>query len=235
MKRLGVLLVVLTLLAGCAATAPTGADSTRTESGSTIAVSAAGTATADPDLAVVSLGVEATADGAQAARTAVADDVDRVRSALGDAGVPDANVTTMSFGIAPVYDVVDGERRLRGYRAVHTLAVETVPDRAGSVVDLVVDAGATRVDGVHFTLSDDRRATLRATALDRAMTAARTDADGIATATNLSVTGVAHVSTGASFDPYPVARFDETVARETTFQPAPVTVTVTVDVTYDAA
>ncbi|WP_251341825.1 SIMPL domain-containing protein [Haloplanus halophilus] len=236
MKRLfPAALALVVLLAGCAGPLQSGTADASGD-GSTISVSATGTASAEADLAVVSLGVEVTADGAADAREAVARDVTSVRSALADAGVPDANVTTTSFGIAPVYDYLDGERELRGYRAVHSLAVETAPANAGSVVDVAVGAGATTVDGVQFTLSDERRAELRSTALDRAMGAARTDADGIATAADLSVTGVTHATTGAEFGPFPVARFEDAAAgSETTFQPAPVTVTATVDVTYAAA
>jgi uncharacterized protein YggE len=98
---------------------------------------------------------------------------------------------------------------------------------------VAVGAGATSVDDVHFTLSDDRRAELRATALDRATTTARTDADDLAAAADLSVTGVERVTTGADFAPGPIARFED-AADGTVLRPAPVSVTVTVDVTYSA-
>lgn len=238
MKRvLALTLVATVLLAGCVGSSPlqTGA-SAGDASGPTIAVSATGSASADPDLAVVRVSVEATAGTANDARARVASDVESVRTALADAGIPDANVTTTAFGISPVYDYSRDERELVGYRAVHSLAVETAPGRAGELIDLTVGAGATSVDGVQFTLSDERRADLRATALDRAMSAARTDADGIAAAADLSVTGVRHAATGAEFTPFPAARFEDAASGgETVLQPAPVSVTVTVDVTYAAA
>jgi uncharacterized protein YggE len=227
--------VVVVLLAGCTAPLQTATNNGGT-AGPTVSVSASGSASADPDLAVVHVGVESTADTANAARGQVARDVERVRTALSGAGVPDASVTTTTFGIAPVYNYTRGESELVGYRAVHALAVETGSDRAGEVIDLAAGAGATSVDGVQFTLSDERRAELRATALDRAMNAARTDAAGIAHAASLSVTGVHRAATGAEFVPYPVSRFEDTAGgSETVIQPAPVRVTVTVDVTYTAA
>ncbi|AZH24155.1 SIMPL domain-containing protein [Haloplanus aerogenes] len=232
MKRVIVLtLVAVVLLAGCTAPLQTGASDA--DSSSTISVSATGSATADPDRAVVSVAVETTADSADGARAQVARDVESVRTALANANIPDANVTTTGFGIAPEYDFTDGDRRVVGYRAVHSLAVEATPARAGEIIDLAVGAGATRIDGVHFTLSDERRADLRATALDRAMASARTDADGLAAAADLSVVGVQHVTTGADFTPYPATRFED-AAGGTVLQPAPVSVTTTVDVTYSA-
>ncbi|WP_049934785.1 SIMPL domain-containing protein [Haloplanus natans] len=229
-------LVVLVLLAGCIGPLQAGANTGDAPSGPTISVSATGSANADPDLAVVNVAVETTADGANAARAQVARDIERVRGALADGGVADANVTTTTFGIAPVYNYSRGEREVVGYRAVHALAIETAPDRVGEIVDLAVGNGATHFDGVRFTLSDERRAELRVTALERAMDTARTDADGIASAADLSVTGVRQTSTGAEFTPFPVARFEDAAeGGGTVIQPAPVTVTVTVDVTYTAA
>jgi uncharacterized protein YggE len=235
MKRvIALTLVAVVLLAGCTAPLQTAANDGGT-TGPTISVSASGSASADPDLAVVHVGVESTADTANAARGQVARDVERVRTALSDAGIPDADVTTTTFGIAPIYNYSRSERELVGYRAVHAFAVDIGPERAGEVIDLAVGAGATSVDGVRFTLSDERRVELRATALDRAMDAARADADGIADAADLSVTGVRQASTGAEFVPFPTARFEDTAGGgETVVQPAPVTVTVTVDVTYSA-
>ncbi|WP_435067292.1 SIMPL domain-containing protein [Haloplanus sp. C73] len=225
MKRtLALTLAIVVLLAGC--TTPLQADAGESGDESTIAVSATGAATADPDLAIVSLSVEAAADSAAEARSRVATDVASVRSAL--AG---ANVTTTGFLIEPIYET-DGERRtMVGYRARHSLAAETTPENVGEVIDRAVDSGATSVDGVQFTLSDDQRASLRATAFDRAMSAARTDADGLASTADLTITGVRQVSTGAEFLPYAGARFEDA----TTLEPGPVTVQVSVDVTYAAA
>jgi len=235
MKRvIALALVVTVLLAGCTGPLQTTASDGDGASGSTISVSASGSATADADRAVVNVAVEATADSADDARAQVASGVEGVRTTLADAGIPDANVTTAAFGLSPVYDRSETNRAITGYRAIHALTVETTPTRAGEVIDLAVGAGATNVDGVSFTLSDERRADLRATALDRAMHAARTDADGLAAASDLSMTGVQQVTTGADFTPYPAARFEDT-AGGTALQPAPVSVTVTVGVTYTAA
>jgi len=237
MKRLAALSVVaLVLLAGCVGPLQTTATD-GDPSGPTVSVSATESANADPDLAVVSVGVEATADGADDARAQVAQDVESLRAALADGGHPEANVTTTSFGIAPVYNYSGGgsESEVVGYRAVHALAVETAPGRAGETFDIAVGAGATSVDGVRFTLSDERRAELRATALDRAMDTARTDAASIASAADLSVTGVRRASTGAEYAPPPAARFAADASDETAILPAPVTVTATVEVTYTAA
>ena len=235
MRRiLALTLVAAVLLAGCTAT-PLQSAAGGASDESTVSVSASGSATADPDLAIVSLSAGATADSAATARGRVATGVSGVRTALADAGVPDANVTTVGFAISPVYEPVDEGHEVSGYRASHALTVETTPDRAGEVIDDAVGAGATSVDGVQFTLSDERRATLRATALDDAMSAARTDADGLAATADRTITGVRHVSTGADFGPLLSTRSAFEDGAGTTLKPGPVTVRVSVDVTYTAA
>jgi len=230
MIRVMILTVVAVLLAGCAG--PLQTDPNGGGDGSTISVSSTGSATADPDRAVVRLGVEATADSADDAGSQVASGVESVGGACGRGrprGERDDGGVRHLARLRPDGDG-SGTRRLPGDARA---AVETTPARAGEVVDVAVGAGATSVDDVHFTLSDDRRAELRATALDRATTTARTDADDLAAAADLSVTGVERVTTGADFAPGPIARFED-AADGTVLRPAPVSVTVTVDVTYSA-
>ena len=238
-RSLAVALGLLVLLAGCLGplqTTPATTDSTATD-GTTISATGTGSMSTDADLAVVSVAVVATADSADAARGQVAADVERMRAALRDAGVPDDAVETTSFSVSPDYDFRDGERTDRGFRAVHSFRIETDPARAGEVVDVAVGNGATEVYGVSFTLTEETRASLRAQAVERAVTAARADADAMAGAAGISVTSVETMSTSGGFSPVERADLAESAGdgARTTFEPGPVTVSVTVDVTYRAA
>jgi hypothetical protein len=236
-RYLPIAVAVLALLAGCVS--PLQAGSTDgTAADTTITVSGYGEVTADADLAVVSLSVAATADTADAARAQVATDTEQMRTALRDAGVADDAVTTAAFRISPQYDYAQDRREIIGYEAVHAFHVETAPDRAGTVVDVAVRNGASRVDGVRFTLTDETRESLRAEALSRAMTAARADAETIAAAENLAVEAL-HTATTVD-GPSPVRpmverSFDAAADPGTVFEPGPVTVTASVTATYTAA
>jgi hypothetical protein len=236
-RTLPITLGLLVLLAGCAGPLQTATATADTTDGTTISTTGTGAVDTDADLAVVSVAVVATADSADAARGQVAADVERMRTALRDAGVPDDAVSTASFAVFPEYDFEGRERTDRGFRAIHSFRIETDPARAGEIVDLAVGNGATEVHGVSFTLTDETRAALRAQAIDRAVTAARADADAMAGAAGLSVTSVETMSTSGGF--VPVERFDVTESAadgaRTTFEPGPVSVSVTVDVTYRAA
>lgn len=231
-------LVVLLVLAGCAGAGPLQTTGAATdESPPSISVSAGGSVAVEPDLAVVTVAAETTADSADDAREAVAADVAAVREALADLGIEDDAITTAYFRIDPQYDHSRETREVVGYRAVHALTVESDVEAAGEVVDTAVSAGAARVDGVRFTLTDDRRQTAREQALGEAMDNAAADAEALATAGDLSIDGIRSVATGGP-TVIPVERqvaADGDAAQATTIESGPVTVRATVQVVYSAS
>ncbi len=236
-----VAVAALVLLAGCGsalqttdgATQAGGADAAETQR--TISTGGTGETATEADRAVVTVAVTASADTAEGAREAVATDATRMRDALRDAGVGDGDLTTAHYRVQPQFEI-DSDREDRtvvGYEAVHAYRIDVAADAAGSVVDTAVGNGADEVRGVTFTLSDETRAELRAVALERAMSAARADADTIASSANLSVTGVQSASTGGVGPVYETRGAADEAG--TTFDAGSVTVTATVDVTYVAA
>ena len=228
--------VVLIALAGCIGSVqPPAVAGAASGGNATVQVSATGQVSVDPDLALVRVAVVAEADTAEGAREAVARDVERMRGALRDAGVPDDAVRTTSFHLSAVYASRDDDREIVGYAATHGFEVETGVDRPGEVIDVAVSNGATRVDGVTFTLADETRRAARTDAIALAMSNARADADAIATAADLEVVGVSAASTGGGgFVPVPADLERADAGGATTIEPGPVTVTATVEVTYGA-
>ena len=203
--------------------------------GPTVSVTGTGEVETEADLAIVLLSVTATADTADEARSQVAGDVERMRAALREAGVADDAVTTSGFRIYPQYDHSERERELIGYQAAHSFRVEVAPDAAGTVVDAAVGNGASTVESVQFTLTDETRAELREQALGDAVSAARADADALAAATGLSISGVHSASTSGGFTPVYEERAesaDGAAGGSTSFTPGPVTVSATVQLTY---
>lgn len=240
------LVAVLVLLAGCvgagspSVAAQSGTEET-TNDGPTpsVTVGASATVEAAPDLAVVRVAVEATADSAEEARASVATDAERMRAALRDAGVPDDAVRTEAFSIYPQYDY-DGETRERelvGYRAVHAYRIEVAPDRAGEVIDVAVGNGATSVSGVSFTLSDAAEQELRQEALTAAMGNARADAETVAAAAGATLGDARTISTsnGGSVGPFPAYETRADAGGSTVVEPGTVRVSASVTVVYDLA
>lgn len=229
--------VFLLLIAGCLGATPavssTGTGPTD-DGSSSISVGATGTVAVEPDVALVTVVVEASSNSADEARQQVADDVSAVRTALTELGLDDDAVTTASFHLQPEYDYSGDNRELLGYRAVHALSVEAGVDQAGAVIDAAVGAGADRIQGVQFTLTDEHRQTARQEALTAAMGHAEADAGAIAAAADLTIDGVQSVSTGApTVTPFE-GRLEMAAdaGGSTTIDSGPVTVSAHVNVVY---
>ncbi|HEX4169099.1 MAG TPA: SIMPL domain-containing protein [Bryobacteraceae bacterium] len=145
---------------------------------------------AKPDRAEINIGVSSRAASAQAAATENAEQStklqDAIRRVLGDAG----KVKTSGYSLAPQYDYSNGHApRLNGYEANNTVNV-TLDDlaRLGKAIDSATANGANNINGIEFTLKDS--SAVRAQALGEAAVKARSNAEAIARALGLEVTGV---------------------------------------------
>ena len=242
-KLLAVLgLAAMLVTAGCTgALGSTNALAPTTNDGSTIGVSADGTAEADPDRALVRIAVEATADDAETARERLAENVSRMRTALSELGIADDRIRTVQYDLREEHrkdrPEKPGSDEERTYRAVHAFEITVTDlDSVGTVIDTAVKNGATRVDGVQFTLSEETRRELYNEALREAMTNARSQADTLAESGDLRISGVHSIQAGSvNYRPY----YAETAMSaggkaDTSIESGPVSVTAQVQVTYNA-
>lgn len=209
------------------------------EPGRTIAVGATGQVQAQPNQAVLRVAVEATGENASAVRQRLAENVSRMREALSEMGIGSDQVTTTDFDIRSQRRY-GGERRERpAFRGRHAFTITlTDLDRTGTVIVTAVEHGVTSVEDVRFSLTEERRSTLRRQALAEAMESARGQAGVIADGANLTVTGVGTVRT-ADVGYRPVRMEAATLAGDaggapTTIEGGAVTVTAQVQVTYNA-
>lgn len=199
--------VAATALAGCAGSdggnvVADAGNGTTPASGNarTITVSNTGEAEGEPDLAVLQLGIETTADTAQDARADLARRSEELRTALLEFGLEEEDITTRRFRI---HERVDRRRMEKDgvrpssredaeeyihYRGSHSFTVEVGNiDDVGAVIDTAVDAGANQIDRVTFTLSEETRADLRKEALREAIQNARSEAEVIADEVGASI------------------------------------------------
>ena len=130
-------------------------------------VSGAGSVLAEPDLAVLSFGVEARADMVAPALTRAAEAMDAVIASLRARGVQERDIQTRSFGIQPITvfrDVLEGgvrERRpeIVGYTVSNSATAKIRDlDSAGAIIDAAATAGgdAIRINGISFTIEDPK-------------------------------------------------------------------------------
>jgi uncharacterized protein YggE len=204
----------------------------------TITVAGSGSVQAQADRAVVRVAVLATGDDIGTVRQQLSDNASQMRSALNEMDISGSQIQTAYYDISSNQRYGRTEEGQPNYRAIHSFSVTVEnPDKAGKVIDTAVSNGASEVDGVEFTLSEDRRQELRQEALTEAMETARGEASTIAAAEDLSIAGVDRVSsTDYGRSPYRV----ETAALAsgdsgTSIDSGPVTVSASVTVVYDSS
>lgn len=119
----------------------------------TITVNGTATITADPDEAVVSLGVRTQAARAQEAMDMNSAKMKAVIDALRALGFGDDDLATSMIELYPRYD--DRGETITGYDASNQIEV-TIHDlsKVGRVLDTGVDNGANIAGGIRFRVSD---------------------------------------------------------------------------------
>lgn len=161
-----------------------------------LTVTGHGEAAAMPDMATVSLGVEQRARTAGAALSATSEATARLIEGLRAAGVEARDMQTSGLALHPVYGEYrsgsSGPPRIEGFSASNRLTVRVrALDGLGGVLDRLVEAGANRIDGIAFGLSEPAPvlAAARADAVARAKAAAETyaAAAGVALGPILSI------------------------------------------------
>lgn len=217
---------------------------TQPSSGKTVSVSASGEVDAQPDKAVLRVSSVARADDSQTARDRLAENVTSMREALREIGIEDDQIRTTDYRIdertprvVPPREKTDEPET--EYYARHGFEIEMSDlDAVGEVIDTAVDNGATNIDGARYTLSDSTRRTVRNEALTEAMENAQSEAETLADAGEISITGVHSVRTSESrFIPRESMMLQsggDAGGASTTLESGPVTVTANVDVVYNA-
>lgn len=120
-------------------------------------VTGEGTVSVVPDIAVVSLGVEAQAGTVAEAQQQAAEAMEAVTAALDGHGIAEKDIKTRHFSIYPVKRWQDDEEILIGYRVRNMVTVKIREvDDTGVIMDAVAAAGGdyTRIESISFTVDD---------------------------------------------------------------------------------
>ncbi|WP_338702483.1 SIMPL domain-containing protein [Streptomyces sp. Q6] len=183
----------------------------------TLTVTGEGRATAAPDMATVTAGVEVSGTTTQEVLAAQSRAANALLGAVREAGVADRDVRTESLTLTAVYangPEPDATPKLTGYQASQTFSVK-VRDlaRTGAVIQAMADAAgdAVRVDAVAFDVADP--GALRAEARAAAHADAHAKAVQYAALTGRKLGRLVSLEESASGRPRPVAvsavAFDE--------------------------
>jgi uncharacterized protein YggE len=240
---LGALLLALLLMAGgllaylipIAGRAPVASVAAQTPGGPpSITVTSEGSASAQPDQATISVGVQATRPTAAEALAEANRATEAILAKLDEFGIPRANVQTSGVSLFPVQEGParpGGEPTISGYRAVNQLTV-LIADlgKVGQVLDGVVAAGANQVSGVRFGIKDDSG--LRAQAMQQAVQKSRPQANAIAAGLGLKTDQVLTIREEPTFGPVGVAADAAQRGGGVPIEPGQLTARVRVQVTF---
>ncbi len=215
---------------------PPGGDSSVTG----ISVTGLGEVRAEPDIATLTIGIEASAPTVQEAREKGADAATRLINSLKSNGVDEKDIVTTSVNIYPQYFYPQNEpARITGYIASNTLAVTVRDlDNAGKVIDDGVTAAgdAARLQGIAFGI-DEPEPYLKE-AREKAVADAKSRAETFAAAAGVKVGTLLSISE-ASAPSGPILRAPATGGAAydtaTPIQPGQTTVSVTVSVRFAIA
>ena len=224
----------------------------------TITVNGAGTVETAPDEAILNLAVNNQAPTAEQAAKDNANTMSQVIQAiLGlsslSPGIMKDNITTTDYSLTPVYSQPNNcftasnpsqsftctttTQQLIGYAVRNAIQV-TVKDMTsiGRVLDAATQSGANEVGGITFTFTSGTYANLQKQALQKAVQDASNQAQTMAAALGVRITGVVSITPAYVYQPYLNARMNTASAgggTPTPIQTGTLQVSVNVQVVYE--
>ncbi|MGD0424033.1 MAG: SIMPL domain-containing protein [Candidatus Bathyarchaeia archaeon] len=220
----------------------------------TITVNGTGTVETAPDEALLNLAVNTQAPTADQAAKENANTMSNVMQAiLGlsslNPSIAKDDITTTDYSLTPVYSQANNcltasspqqpitctttTQQLVGYSVRNAIQV-TIKDMTsiGRVLDAATQSGVNEVGGITFTFTDGTYASLQKQALQKAVQDASNQAQTLATALGVQVTGVVSVTPAYVYQPYVSAKLN-VPSSGTPIQTGSLQVTVNVQVVYE--
>ncbi|CAA9295388.1 Protein of unknown function DUF541 [uncultured Coleofasciculus sp.] len=149
----------------------------------------------------VQLGVEVQGKSATGVQEEVASRSSAVVALLRSRNVE--KLKTTGIRLNPIYDTENNRQRLTGYSATNTVSFRLPTEQAGTLLDDAVKAGATRIDGVSFTASEEAIASAQKQALRKATQDAQQQADAVLSSLNLTRKDIVGIQVNGATPPPP--------------------------------
>ncbi len=200
-------------------------------------VSGTGEVTVTPDVAILTLGVQAQEATVKAAQSEASSAMNAVVAALKSNGVADKDIQTQWYSISPVtkWDDKTNEQITTGYSVTNTVTAKIRDiSKAGTVIDDVANAGGnlTRINGITFTVDD--QTAYYTQAREKAMQDAAAKAQQLASLAGVNLGKAIYISESGGYIPQPI-RLDTSAgvsSASTPISPGELDITLTVQVGY---
>ena len=201
----------------------------------TISVSGSSQLKAVPDEATVMLRVETNGTTPREAQDKNSAAMTAAMAALRRVGVAEDQMQTTNYNLIPntYWDYKNQQQITSGYKAMHTLQLKTKDlQRVGEFIQVAVDAGATGVDSVSFSLSKASERDAKDAALRNAVQDARQKAMALADGLDVRLGKVSSVNIN-NYQIMPYYRGAETMMAKADMGPTPPIAPQDVDVNAD--
>lgn len=203
---------VMALLLGAATVAAVPASAqdvaiARPVAGTRLDISATGTVSRVPNLAIISAGVVTRSSTASGAIAQNATRMERVRAALRRAGIEDRDIQTSSINLNPDYRYQENQPPvLTGYQASNNVSIKFRDIRnSGTILDALVAEGANQINGPSLTI--DKPETAYDEARGKALGVGRARAELYARSLGMRVVRLLSVSEGGGFSRPPMPMY----------------------------
>lgn len=170
-----------------------------------VTASGTGKVYGEPDIVVITVGVNVQRPTVQQARADASAAQQAVIDSLKDNGVQDRDIQTVQFSVYPQYDhsVNRSQGEIIGYVVSNVVTAKVRDlDRTGEVVDEATDAGGNDavVQGVYFTIDDPKE--LQEEARRQAVQEARRQAETLADAAGVKLGKIIAISESHGYIPF---------------------------------
>jgi uncharacterized protein YggE len=201
-----------------------------------ITVMAQGEVSADPDLAMITVGVETRDETAGLAAAQNAERMSDVMDALRQMDIAEEDIQTVDYSIQAEIDWESDEQRVIGYVVSNSVRVKIRDvEKVGDVLDAVTEAGANNVYGIQFSFDDP--SALQEQARAEAMAEARQRAEALADLAGVRLGAARTISESFTETPYYMDAVYSVAeggrGGGTSVSSGQLEVTVQVQVTYD--
>jgi uncharacterized protein YggE len=239
-----IMMMVVMGLAGCTSGAISGGSleikGNLTGQQEGIWVNGEGKVTAVPDVAILSVGVQAQAVTVADAQSQASGAMDKLMTALKNGGVASKDIQTQNFNIQQMtrWDNTKQQSIVTGYMVTNTVTAKIRDvNKAGSIIDAATAAGGdlTRVNSISFTI--DNPAPYQEQARQKAVADAAAKAKQLADAAGVKLGKPVYI-TESSYSPTPIYRDVATkaagapVQAETAISPGEMNITIDIQINY---
>jgi len=202
-------------------------------------VTGQGEVSVEPDIAIISLGIESEDDSVATARDRAAAAMNDVMDTLSSNGIAEKDIQTQYFNIQQVrtWDRETEKEIVTGYRVTNTVTV-TIRDieKVGTTIDAVTDAGGdlTRINGINFSIDDPDE--YYEAARNEAMTDAKKKAEQLAKLANVDLGNATFISENLYYAPIAKSGmamgYDEGASYSTSISPGELDISLSVQIAY---